>query len=142
MPARKMRVDLFDSEGNRYTVSFEGQITREKALRLLDLLELLGGMSGSEEKTKINPTFTAKEYSKYDKVRMIVQKHFPIIWFTSRDVQSFFEQEFKEPISISTVATYLARMVNKGILVKTGSPNRLKYKVAPTPPQVTLKQET
>ena len=50
MPARKMRVELFDSEGNRYTVAFEGQITRDKALRLLDLVELLGGMPGE------NPT--------------------------------------------------------------------------------------
>ena len=46
MPARKMRVELFDNEGNRYTVAFEGQITRDKALRLLDLVELLGGTSG------------------------------------------------------------------------------------------------
>ncbi len=44
LPAKKMRVELFDSEGNRYTVAFEGQITRDKALRLLDLVELLGGM--------------------------------------------------------------------------------------------------
>ena len=46
MPARKMRVELFDSEGNRYTIAFEGQITRDKAVRLLDLVELLGGMPG------------------------------------------------------------------------------------------------
>ena len=38
MPARKMRVELFDNEGNRYTIAFEGQITREKAIRLLDLV--------------------------------------------------------------------------------------------------------
>ena len=43
MPARKMRVELFDSEGNKYSVSFEGEITRDKAMRLLDLVELLGG---------------------------------------------------------------------------------------------------
>lgn len=142
MPARKMRVDLFDSEGNRYTVSFEGQITREKALRLLDLLELLGGMSSGTDKTEINPTFATEKYSKYEKVRMMIQKHFPIVWFTSRDVQSVFEQEFKEPISISTVATYLARMVSKGLLMKAGSPNSLKYKVAPSLSQVTLKRKT
>ena len=43
MPARKIRVELFDSDGNRYTIAFEGQVTRDKALRLLDLVELLGG---------------------------------------------------------------------------------------------------
>jgi hypothetical protein len=46
MPARKIRVELFDSDGNRYTIAFEGQVTRDKALRLLDLVELLGGAPG------------------------------------------------------------------------------------------------
>ena len=45
MPARKMRVELFDNEGNRYTITFEGQITRDKAVRLLDLL-VIGGYAG------------------------------------------------------------------------------------------------
>jgi len=142
MPTRKMRVELFDSEGNRYTVSFEGQITREKALRLLDLMELLGGMpSSGGGNPEPNPTSVAgQEFSKYSVVRMLVQKHFPIVWFSSREVQSVYEQEFKNPISLSTVATYLARMANKGILVKTGSPKSLKYRVAPSFPQATLKQ--
>lgn len=141
MPARKMRVDLFDNEGNRYTISFEGQITREKALRLLDLLELLGGMP-SGVNSEANTADITKDWSKYDKVRIVIQKHFPMVWFTSRDVQSIFEQEFKEPISISTVATYLTRMANKGLLVKTGSSNRLKYKVVLSPPQMAFKQQT
>jgi hypothetical protein len=141
MPARKMRVELFDSEGNRYTVSFEGQITREKAVRLLDLVELLGGVSGGSQNRETNQANSNNGFSKYEKVRTLVQKHFPIVWFSSREVQSVYEQEFKEPISLSTVATYFARMTNKGILIRAGSANRLKYKMSSSFPQVTLKQE-
>jgi len=136
-----MRVELFDTEGNKYTVSFEGQITREKAVRLLDLVELLGGVSSGAGNPESNPIVANNRFSKYEKVRMLIQKHFPIVWFSSREVQSAYEQEFKEPISISTVATYFARMANKGILVKAGASNRLKYKVASSFPQATLKQE-
>jgi len=136
-----MRVELFDSEGNRYTVSFEGQITREKAVRLLDLVELLGGVPSGAEKHEINQVNATNEFSKYEKVRMLIQKHFPIVWFSSREIQSAYEQEFKEPISLSTVATYSARMASKGILVKAGASNRLKYKVVSSFPQPTLKQE-
>ena len=139
MPARKMRVELFDSEGNKYTVSFEGQITREKAVRLLDLVELLGGVSSSTGNSS-NPMVANNEVSKYEKVRLLIQKHFPMVWFTSREIQSAYEQEFKEPISLSTVATYFARMANKGILVKAGASNRLKYKLASFP-QAIVKQE-
>lgn len=137
-----MRVELFDGEGNKYTVSFEGQITREKAVRLLDLVELLGGVSSGGGNPEINPMVANNGFSKYDKARMLIQKHFPVVWFSSREVQSLYEQEFKEPIGLSTVATYLARMANKGILVKAGTSNRLKYKTAPSFPEAVLKQQT
>ncbi|MEM3442342.1 MAG: hypothetical protein QXM86_00585 [Candidatus Bathyarchaeia archaeon] len=129
MPARKMRVDIFDEEGNRYTVSFEGQVTREKALRLLDLIELLGGVPTDMGNSGANKEILEKEFSKYDKVRMIVQKHFSLVWFTSRDIQLAYEQEFKEPISLSTVATYLSRMTFKGMIMKAGASRTLKYKL-------------
>ena len=126
MPARKMRVEVFDSGGNRYTITFEGRVTREKALRLLDLVELLGGMpSVNPELTHNNPGVT-----KFDKLRSIVEKRFPIVWFSSKDVQSVYEEELKEPISLSTVSTYLSRMADRGVLIKSGTSNRHRFRVA------------
>ncbi|MEM2994621.1 MAG: hypothetical protein QXI91_01190 [Candidatus Bathyarchaeia archaeon] len=139
MPTKKMRVEIFDGEGNKYTLTFEGQITRDKAVRLLDLVELLGGMTTSGHHES-NPITLTNQLSKYDKIRMTIQKNFPLAWFSSREVQLTYEQEFKEPISLSTVATYLSRMASKGILVKTGASNRLKYRLAPTYPEASLKQ--
>ena len=140
MPARKVRVDLFDTEGNRYSISFEGQVTRDKALRLLDLVELLGGMPG-DGSPGATSTVPENELSKYDKVRVIVQRHFPVVWFSSREVQSVYEQELKEPISLSTVATYLSRMAAKGFVLRTGPSNSLKYKTMQGVPQATVKQK-
>ena len=138
MPARKMRVELFDSEGNRYSISFEGQITRDKAVRLLDLVELLGGVPVGGINQGFDPVL-ARAPSKYDKVRSIVQKQFPLVWFSSKEVQSAFEQEFKQPIGLSTVATYLARMAGKRFLMKAGPSNSLRYKTATNGPEVTAK---
>ena len=140
MPARKIRVDLFDTEGNRYSISFEGQVTRDKALRLLDLVELLGGMpAGGNPGT--GSMVPGSELSKCDKVRVIVQRQFPVVWFSSREVQSVYEQELKEPIGLSTVATYLSRMATKGVVLKTGSSNNLRYKATQGVPQATVKQK-
>jgi hypothetical protein len=133
-----MRIDLFDSEGNKYSVSFEGQITRDKALRVLDLVELLGG-TGTAINPSNNPEITAN-LSKFEKTRVVIQKHFPIVWFSSREIQTVYEQELKEPINLSTVATYLGRMAAKGMLQRTGSSNNLKYKLSPALPQATLGQ--
>ena len=141
MPARKMRVELFDSEGNRYTIAFEGQVTRDKALRLLDLVELLGGMPGEGATSGVGNVLTGNKLSRFEKVRLVIQKNFPLVWFASKDVQSVYEQELKEPVSLSTVSTYLARMSNRGLLLRAGESSNLKYKVAPNLPRATLKQQ-
>lgn len=142
MPAKKMRVELFDSEGNRYTVAFEGQITREKALRLLDLVELLGGMPN--EATTREPENPGNSFlpSRFEKVRSVIQKSFPLVWFSSKDVQTIYEQEIKEPISLSTVSTYLSRMTGRGLLLRTGESNNLRYKTIIKTAQAAIRQET
>ena len=140
MPARKMRVELFDSDGNRYTIAFEGQVTRDKALRLLDLVELLGGAPNETSAASSTASLANSLLSRFEKVQAVIQKSFPLIWFSSRDVQSVYEQELKEPVSLSTVSTYLSRMASKGMLLRTGGSNNLKYKTAPRIPQGGIKQ--
>ena len=127
-------MEVFDGSGNRYTITFEGQVTREKALRLLDLVELLGGMPAG------NPEWNraASGLSKFDKVRLVIDKNFPIVWFSSGDIQSAYEQEFKEPISLSTVSTYLSRMADRGVLAKSGMSNRWRYRAMTKISQSTL----
>ncbi len=139
MPARKIRVELFDSDGNRYTIAFEGQVTRDKALRLLDLVELLGGAPGEGPTVGAGASAQNRMLSRFEKVQLVIQKSFPLIWFSSKDIQSVYEQELKEPVSLSTVSTYLSRMTSKGILLRTGGTNNLKYKTASIS-QATIKQ--
>ncbi len=138
MPARKMRIELFDNEGNKYNISFEGQVTRDKAIRLLDLVELLGGIPETDHGLG---GASGKNPSRFEKVRLIIQRNFPLIWFSSKDIQAAFEQEFKVPISLSTVSTYLLRMTNRGLLLRTGESKNLRYKTLPSIPRTTLKQE-
>ena len=139
VPARKIRVELFDSDGNRYTIAFEGQVTRDKALRLLDLVELLGGAPGEGSTVGEGASLQNRVLSRFEKVQLVIQKSFPLIWFSSKDIQSVYEQELNEPVSLSTVSTYLSRMTSKGILLRTGGPNNLKYKTSSIS-QATVKQ--
>jgi hypothetical protein len=135
-----MRVELFDSDGNRYTIAFEGQVTREKAVRLLDLVELLGGVPKEEANIRTGTGIAENGFSKYDKVQTIVQRSFPIVWFSSKEVQNAYEQELGEPIGLSTVATYLSRLVLKEVLVKNGPLNNLKYKIVQGVSKAHMKQ--
>ena len=124
MPAKKMRVEIFN-DGDRYTISFEGQVTRDKALRLLDLVELLGGM----------PTVNAdlqksvSEMPKIQKVRLAAEKSYPVGWFSSKKLQSEYEKQFNEPIRLSTISTYLSRLSDRGFFLKQGASNQLRYRL-------------
>ncbi|UCC58235.1 MAG: hypothetical protein JSW14_07790 [Candidatus Bathyarchaeum sp.] len=124
MPTKKIRVEIFNN-GDRYTITFEGQVTREKALRLLDLVELLGGMPTVDSESN----HSTSEMSKIDKVRLVAEKNFPVGWFSSRDTQSAYEEHFNEHILLSTVSTYLSRLADRGILIKSGASNQRRYRI-------------
>lgn len=119
-----MRVEI-SNNGDRYTIIFEGQITREKALRLLDLVELLGGMSPvNDKKNHFTP-----EVSKIDKVRLVAEKNFPVNWFSSKELKVVYEQEYNEPIPLSTTSTYLSRLSDRGFFIKKCVSNHLRYRI-------------
>jgi len=121
-----MKVDVVDGSGNRYTVTFAVNVTRDKAVRLLEIVELLGGIP---DNTNAEASSRVQELSKFGKIRLIVEKHFPIVWFTSKDVKTVYEQEFREPIGLSTVSTYLSRMTHRGLIIENKTLNQKKYKI-------------
>lgn len=128
MPVHKIHVDIYDKMGEKYTITFQGLVTREKAIRLLDLVELLGGM---REFGKVPRWARYKEnLTKFERVKLIVEKHYPLTWFSSKDIQSTYFEEFKKPIRLSTVSTYLSRMTDRGFLVKNDQGKRIRYKLA------------
>ena len=120
-----MRIEVFDSEGNKYTISLEGNISREKAIKILDLVELLGGIPSS------NPILadSSQKITKIEKVKMLIEKRFPVIWFSSREVQEAYENEFREPISLSTISTYLSRLADRGFLMVNSNSRTKRYKM-------------
>jgi hypothetical protein len=127
MPPRKLKLEISDSDGNRYTLTFEGRMSREKLNNLLDLMDLLGGTKGNDS----SELSSYKNESKFDKVFSIVRQKFIIPWFSSKDIQTVYEQELCEPISLSTVSTYLSRMADQGILTRKGPANNRRYKLLP-----------
>lgn len=125
MPARRIKVDVFDAEGSKLTISFEGRITREKVLQLLDLTELLGGIPASN----VDDEKSVSTMSKFEKMQLLLRKEFPVGWFSSQLVQSAYEKLFKEPTQISTVSTYLARLSGRGLLIRSRSPADRRYRL-------------
>lgn len=122
---RKLKIEVHDGEGNTITVSFKGQLTRNKVLRILDFVELLGGVS-SGRTTDRDPLY---DLSKYEKLRLVIKRRFPIGWFTSHEALIAYEETVNEPIALSTVSTYLARLTSQTFLSRSGSYARRRYKI-------------
>jgi len=124
VPARKMRVEVYDDAGNRYAITFDGRVTRDEALRIFDMVELLGGMPS------VGPDVEGRdETSKISRVNFLVEKNFPGLWFTPKDARLAYESEFSEPISLSTISTYLSRLATRGLLLKERSSHRIRYRL-------------
>jgi hypothetical protein len=139
MPTNKMRVEVYDHNGHRHSIESEGQITHDKALQILNIMQLLGVIQNENQATTNSNTVLPTVLSRFEKIQRIIPKNFSLTWFASKDVQLVYEQELKEPVSLSTVSTYLARMTKKGLLMRTGTGNTVKYKVAPNSLQTVLK---
>jgi hypothetical protein len=125
MPARKLRLEIFDSQGNRYTITCEGNVDKEKMLHLLDLAELVGGIKEENDGWRR----TSLVATKFEKIHTIVERNFPFEWFSSQDVQKVCEQELHENLRLSTISTYLLRLTDRGFLMRKGSSNQRRYKL-------------
>lgn len=124
MPVRKMKVEVYDESGNRYTISFEGRVTRDKVQKIFDMVELLGGIPTLESAGNYH-----QNVSKMDKILFLVKKNFPVVWFSAKEVQEAYEREINEPISLSAISTYLSRLAERGILVKTKNGARVLFRL-------------
>lgn len=123
MPANRIRINVNDRDGNKLTISFEGKITRNKILQVLDFVELLGGVKTSGDEKQYD------SFSKFDKVQNVIERKFPIGWFSSQEVTMAYEDVFDEPIGLSTVSTYLSRLIKKNFLSRSGSVAERRYKL-------------
>ena len=93
-----------DSNGAKYDIKIEGNVTREKVLKIFEMMDLMNIEEGPEA---LNLDSTGS------KIWNIVDRHFPVGRFTSSTILGKYEDEYNEPIKLSIISTYLSRFANK-----------------------------
>ena len=93
-----------DSDGAKYDIKIEGNVTREKVLKIFEMMDLMNIEEGPEA---LNLDSTGS------KIWNIVDRHFPVGRFTSSTILEKYEDEYNEPIKLSIISTYLSRFANK-----------------------------
>ncbi len=102
-----------DSDGARFDIKIEGNVTRDKVLKIFEMMDL---MNIEEEQETINMDSVGS------KIWHIVDKFYPVGKFTSTNILEKYEDEFNEPVKLSVISTYLSRFSSKGRIdrVRTG----------------------
>ena len=125
MHPRKLKIEFYDPDGVRHSITMDGPVSREKVARILDLVEVMSGAP--------LPSATALGLSgkKLDRLTSSILSHLRDKPFTSNEAKRTFERTFAEKIPISTVSTYLSRLVDRGLLERRADSAVLHYKVMP-----------
>ena len=124
LSARKLRVEVYDKQGNRYTIILEGRISRENVMKILDIVELLGGVHKAPFSMQ-----TEENLTKFKKIQSIIENVFSSSWFSAREVKREYEDSTGEHIGLSTVSTYLSRLSDRGFLIKQKISNKTRYRL-------------
>ena len=128
MAKKRIRIDMEDSDGAKYDIKLEGNVTREKVLKIFEMMDL---MNIEEEQERPNMDSTGS------KIWHIVGKFFPIGKFTSTNILEKYEDEFNEPIKLSVISTYLSRFAVKERVNRTRTGREWTYQSTKIP----LKQQ-
>ena len=104
MNQKRIRINLEDQEGAKYKFDIEGNVTKDKVLKLFELMDLMNIEDGQN---------TPDLGSVGGKIWNIVENSFPAGRFTSSSVLEKSEDEYNEPIKLSVVSTYLARFSSR-----------------------------
>ena len=113
MAKKRIRIDMEDADGARYDIKLEGNVTRDKVLKIFEMMDLMN-IEEEEQPVKMD--------SIGSKIWHIVDKFFPMGKFTSTNILEKYEDEFNEPVKLSVISTYLSRFTSKGKVerVRTG----------------------
>ncbi len=104
MAKKRIRIDMEDADGAKYDIKLEGNVTREKVLKIFEMMDLMNIEQGPE---------TPNLDSIGGKIWNIIDKHFPVGKFTSNEILEKYEDEYEKPIKLSVISTYLSRFTSK-----------------------------
>ena len=119
MAKKKIRIQLDDGEGGKYSLSVEGNVTREKIIKVFELMDLLD-MEKVEGEANLN--------SVGSKIWNLVENKFSFGDFTSSELLEAYEDEFNQPVKLSVISTYLSRFTDRGALERKRNSREWQYR--------------
>jgi hypothetical protein len=121
---RKFKIELEDAEGSKYNLSLEGNVSKEKIMKIVEFMDLLNIESNGN-----GETLARAPASIGDRIWILVEGKFPYGGFTSTDILELYEDQYNEPIKLSIISTYLSRYSDRGRLARNRQGKEWVYKI-------------
>ena len=118
---KRIKIEVEDEEGTKYTLALEGKVSRDKLMKAVDMLEIMDVPMDHFYKTPDQGTF-------FGKVMTLLETEFAAGDFSSSDVARGFEEKYNQPVKLSTISTYLARLADKQYIKREKFGNSWVYK--------------
>jgi hypothetical protein len=120
MTKKRIKIDLEDADGAKYNFSVEGNVTRDKMLKIFELMDLI-----NIEEPQDAPALD----SIGSKIWNLIDKYFPMGKFTSSEILEKYEDDYEEPMKLSIISTYLSRFASKGRVERTKQGREWAYQI-------------
>lgn len=119
---KRVKIELEDEDGTKYTLALEGKVSRDKLMKAVDMLEIMDvPLEHDFQKPPDEGTF-------FGKVTILLETAFASGDFSSSDVAREFEEKYNTPVRLSTISTYLSRLAEKQYLKRERFGNSWVYR--------------
>lgn len=105
---KKIKIELEDENGEKYNLSLQGALSKEKIMNVIEFVQLF-------DKNSIDSSFEHKESDTKlrSKLWKLIIENFKYHTFTSSDIQRIYQDLFYQSIQLSVISTYLSRFYLK-----------------------------
>lgn len=119
---KRVRFEFTDERGTKHIHVVEGPtISREDLVRTMEALEMMDLEVAGSHPTPNEGTF-------FGKVQTLLETTFAAGDFSSSDVAREFEEKYAQPVKLSTISTYLARLADKQYIKRERFGNSWVYR--------------
>jgi hypothetical protein len=119
---KRIKFEFTDEKGKKHIHIVEGpDISREDLVKTMEALEMMDLEVATSKPTPNDGTF-------FGKVQTILETTFAAGDFSSSDVAREFEEKYGQPVKLSTISTYLARLADRQFIKRERFGNSWVYR--------------
>lgn len=133
MTRGRVKLEFLNQEvGSRVTLIIEGGLPQNVIEPLQTFLLSTIKQPVMESTEELQSNFTSldiESLTKKQKIELVIIKYFRNGSFNSKDIEEMYRSAYNENINLSTIATNLVRLVDEGVLLRTGPRLDRKYRL-------------